>query len=122
MGVRSCLRITLSSIRGWHPPSPPAPRSFRINKIRGAGGKIFESKGLTGKIRKTKEIAPEDRSPTGTFPPNYGAVIGLLSQEQIRQFRVRFHNGNRDNWRPQVRERTLRTNLGKEISASRRKF
>src|SRR5882757_4574138 len=73
---------------GYPSPSPLSPRSFGINKIRRAGRKIFESKGLTGKIRKTKKIALEDRSPTGTFPLNYGAVIGVLSQEQILEFWV----------------------------------
>ena len=39
-----------------HEEYPPPPRSFGINEIRGRGAKIFEFKGLTRKIRKTKEI------------------------------------------------------------------
>jgi len=43
------------------PSTPPNPQPNGINEIREAWAKIFEFKGLTDKIRKTKELTPQDR-------------------------------------------------------------
>jgi len=64
---------------------PPTPRSFGINKIRDEEGKIFELKGLTRKIRKTKEIGLRDPFPVQPLN-RYGVAHGFLSRRLILEF------------------------------------
>ena len=60
-------------------------------------GKIFEFKGLIGKILKTKEIGLSRSFSLRCRPYRYGAVGGVLSQRLIRELRQGSEIG-RENW------------------------
>ena len=71
---------------------PPPPGLLESTRYVAKEGKIFDFKGLTGKILKTKEISPADHFP-GVLLNRYGAVGGVLSQLLVREFAGGFRNG-----------------------------
>jgi len=65
-------------------PPPPPPGLLESTRYGGGAAKIFEFKGLTRKILKTKEIGRPDPFPVQ--PYRYGVANGFLSQRLIWKF------------------------------------
>ena len=73
-------------------PTPPPPDLMESTRYVAKGGKIFEFKGLTGKILKTKEIRLGRSFPMQP-PYSYGVADGALSQRISVNFGSGFQNG-----------------------------
>ena len=64
---------------------PPPPGLLESTRYVAKEAKIFEFKGLTGKILKTKELGLT-RSISGTVPYKHGVADGFLSQRLNEEF------------------------------------